>query len=74
MEKIKTIIETYYQIGRSDETNETFSDSLIKERFGTKEDAELYLKYFILEDWGRVSGYERKDFEIAKITRIIERE
>lgn len=67
------ITRTYYAIGHADEADETFELSLIDQGFETYEEAEQYLKEIFLKK-NKYMHWKRKDFDIAKITIVIERE
>lgn len=58
------IITTYYAIGYRDEEDETFEASFWDTTYDTREEAEEELK----------SEEYPEDFEIAKVTQVIERE
>lgn len=64
---------TYYVIGVADESDEYYLDSIGDDRFDTKEEAEQELTKR-LENWGYAEGWERSDYDIAKITTLIERD
>lgn len=66
------ITRTYYAIGHADEVDETFELSFVEQGFETYEEAEQYLKDFIKKN--KYMGWRRKDFDIAKIITVIERE
>jgi hypothetical protein len=66
------ITRTYYAIGHTDEADETFELSFIEQGFKTYEEAEQYLKEFIKKN--KYMEWRRKDFDIAKVIIVIERE
>ena len=65
---------TYYVIGIADESDEYYLETISDDdKFYTKEEAEQELTKR-LEDWGYTEGWERSDYDIAKITTLIERD
>jgi len=64
---------TQYLVGRSDETDKTYVDSLDWDNvFQSEQQAEKFIKRN-LKNWGHAEGYTRKDFDIAEVTYTIKR-
>ena len=63
----------YYTIGIADESDEYYYDTINGgDNFDTREEAEQEIKER-LNDWGYAEGWSRSDYDIAKVTMIIER-
>ena len=68
------IKEEYYVVGNADESDEYYFDALFDDwgHFTSKKSAEEVI-YENLGQWGYAEGYRRSDYDIAKVTIIIER-
>jgi len=64
---------TYYVIGFADESDEYYLATIGDDKFYTKEEAEQELTKR-LEDWGYAEGWKRSDYDIVKITTLVERD
>lgn len=64
--------EVYYVIGLADESDEYYLETISDDKFDTKEKAEQEITKR-LEDWGYAEGCKRSDYDITKVTMIIER-
>jgi len=64
---------TYYVIGIADESDEYYLDTIGDDRFDTKEEAEQEITKR-LEEWGYEEGWKRSDYDITKITTLVERD
>lgn len=63
----------YYTIGIADESDECYYDTINgNDNFDTREQAEQEIKER-LNAWGYAEGWSRSDYDIAKVTIIIER-
>ena len=69
---METITRSYYAIGCADESNTYYEETLWDEHCRSREEAEKKIKK-ALRDWGEAEGNTRKDYDISKITVIIER-
>lgn len=65
--------DVYYVIGNADESDEYYLDTIGDDQYHSRERAEQEILN-LLNDWGYAEGYTRADYDIAKITIIVERE
>ena len=63
---------TYYVIGIADESDRYYLDTIGDDKFDTKEEAEQEITKR-LEEWGYAEGWKRSDYDITKITTMVER-